>query len=134
MTHPHDEQTTAQRDSGADRGSYRGGSHVDSSGRRKLFDLTINLPSLIMLVTMSVTSVGFIFGVYNSLDKRIIELEASDRQQELHFSRLESAQSDSKAEIKQSVEKLGDKVDKLIDRLSYSSAGNRPETRPWTRN
>lgn len=133
MTQPND-QATASRDSmyGSpdDRPVYTGGDRRKPSR----FDLTINLPTLIMMIGMCVTSIGFVFGVYSSLDKRITELEASDKQQELHFNRLELAQADSRTELRQSVDRLGDKVDKLVDKLSFNSAGNRPETQRWTRN
>ena len=124
------DQATASRE-------YAGGSdgmpHIGHR-RKPLFDFSVNLPTLLMMLGMCVTSIGFVFGVYSSLDKRILELEASDKQQELHFQRIEIAQADSRSEVRQSIDKLGDKIDKLNDKFSFNGAGNRPETQRWTRN
>lgn len=112
----------------------RGGAPYAGQRRKPLFDFSVNLPTLLMMLSMCVTSILFVFGVYSSLDKRIVELEASDKQQELHFQRIEIAQTDSRTEVRQSIDKLGDKIDKLKDSFTFNGAGSRPETSRWTRN
>jgi uncharacterized coiled-coil protein SlyX len=124
------EQATASREfanNGPD------GSLYTKPPGKPLFDFSINVSTLLMMLGMGVTSVAFVFGVYSSLDKRITELEANDKQQELHFQRIEIAQADSRSEVRQSIDKLGDKIDKLNDKFSFNGAANRPETSRWTR-
>lgn len=123
------DQATASREY---TGGTSGGPFIGEK-RKPMFDFSVNLPTLLMMLSMCITSIGFVFAVYSSLDKRIIELEASDKQQELHFQRIEIAQADSRSEVRQSIDKLGDKIDKLNDKFSYNGAGNRPETSRWTR-
>jgi uncharacterized coiled-coil protein SlyX len=129
MSQPTDQATASRKFAGGTDGS----SYIDR-GRKPIFDFSVNLPTLLMMLGMCVTSIGFVFGVYSSLDKRILELEASDKQQELHFQRIEISQADSRSEVRQSIDKLGDKIDKLNDKFSFNAAGSRPETSRWTRN
>jgi hypothetical protein len=124
------DQATASREYAGSNGSAP---FLDRA-RKPMFDFSVNLPTLLMMLGMCITSIGFVFGVYSSLDKRILELEASDKQQELHFQRIEISQADSRSEVRQSIDKLGDKIDKLNDKFSFNGAGNRPETSRWTRN
>ena len=124
------DQATASREHAGDTPGRLYGDH----GRKPMFDFSVNLPTLLMMLGMGITSIGFVFGVYSSLDKRILELEAADKQQELHFQRIEISQADSRSEVRQSIDKLGDKIDKLNDKFSFNAAGSRPETQRWTRN
>lgn len=104
------------------------------NARPRIFDGSVNIPTLLTTLTMVVTCVGTCFGVYQSFDRRLSALEDSDRQQELHFQRLEASQAEFKSEIKDTLRTMNGTLQEIRDRVIAGSPASRPETRQWTRN
>lgn len=104
------------------------------------FDGTVNIPTVGSIIVAVVVTVGFGIRIYNGFDDRIRDLETSDRQQEQHFSRIESDQSQTKSDMKEQLRSIASdvkdtntKIDQVHDQLLENSAGNRSDTRRWAK-
>jgi hypothetical protein len=107
---------------------------------RRWFDGTINIPTVGSIIAAMVTATAFGVGLYNSLDRRVQTLEDHDKNQEQHFLRIESDQSQLKSDVKEQlrgiasdVKDTNTKIDHLNDQLYQNSVGNRPDTRRWAK-
>ena len=74
------------------------------------------------------------------LDRRVVDLEHSDKDQEAHFSRVESALAQYQAssdrqfdDMRRTLSDINKKLDDMHDQLLLNGAGNRPELRKWTK-
>ncbi|MBU9173969.1 MULTISPECIES: hypothetical protein [Burkholderia] len=107
-----------------------------SIGRRR-FDMTVNVQSLVM------SMFGAAFGaivMWYSLVGRVQTLEDHDKQQEAHFSQIEAALAQQRSDVKESLRDIGasvketnGKIDYLTQQLYLNTAGNRPDTKRWSR-
>lgn len=113
---------------------------MDDKQKRNWFDGTINLPTIFSVVAASVSVAYFGVGLYNSIDRRVMTLEQSDRQQEQHFTRIETDQAQLKSDVKEQlrgiatdVKDTNAKLDQVHDQLLMNSAGTRSDTRRWAK-
>jgi len=72
------------------------------------------------------------------LDRRVVDLEHSDKDQEAHFARVEAALAQYQAssdrqfdDLRRTLGDMNKKLDDMHDQLLLNGAGNRPETRKW---
>jgi hypothetical protein len=106
--------------------------------RPRWFDGTINVPTILSVLIAGVSVAYFCVGLYNSLDRRVMTLEASDRAQEQHFNRIESDQSQLRNDMKEQLKSIGSDVKELSNKLDQwkdqmINSGNAPGIRRWTR-
>ena len=101
------------------------------------FDTTVNVQTL---VTGIIGAGIALVTVYIALLGRVSTLEEHDKQQEAHFTRIESAMQEQRSDmrdqlrdISQSVKDTNAKIDLLKDQLMANSAGNRPGIKGWTK-
>ena len=94
--------------------------HEDEEKPRRLpiFDPTINLGHLLTFISFIIIGVG----IYSSLDKRVLVLETStsrqdmrDMSQDADRARISSEMKDSVNDIKRTVERMNEKIDRLND-------------------
>ena len=86
--------------------------------RIPIFDPTINLGHLLTFISFIIIGVG----IYSSLDKRVLVLETStsrqdmrDMSQDSDRARISAEMKDSVNDIKRSVERMNEKIDRLND-------------------
>jgi hypothetical protein len=108
--------------------------------KRTWFDGTINLPTIGSIIFAMVSATVFGVGLYNTLDRRVLTLEQNDKQQEQHFARIESDQSQIKSDVKEQLRSIASdvkdtnvKIDQVHDQLLENSAGQRTDTRRWAK-
>lgn len=113
---------------------------MDDKQKRSWFDGTINVPTIFSVVVAAVSVAYFGVGLYNSIDRRVLTLEQSDRQQEQHFTRIETDQAQIKSDVKEQlrgiaadVKDTNTKIDQVHDQLLMNSAGTRSDTRRWAK-
>jgi hypothetical protein len=100
--------------------------HQPPDSRRTWFDGTINIPTVISVIGAAVGATVFCVGLYNNVAERVLILEEHDRQQEIHFQGIERDQA---AGISSDIKDTNLKLDQLL----YNRAGQRPDTKGWTR-
>jgi uncharacterized protein involved in exopolysaccharide biosynthesis len=100
-------------------------------------DTTVNIQTL---VTGIIGAAIALVAVYIGLIGRVSTLEEHDKQQESHFTRIETAMQEQRSDMRdqlrdigQSVKDTNAKIDALKDQLVSNSAGNRPGIRGWTK-
>jgi uncharacterized protein YoxC len=100
-------------------------------------DTTVNIQTL---VTGIIGAAIALVAVYIGLIGRVSTLEEHDKQQESHFTRIETAMQEQRSDMRdqlrdigQSVKDTNAKIDSLKDQLVSNSAGNRPGIRGWTK-
>ncbi len=103
----------------------------------RLIDTTISLQTL--LLSFGSVSVAAALAWF-SLVGRVSTLEDHDRQQEQHFSRIESDMQQQRADMKDQLRSISadvkdtnTKIDQLRDQLLQNSVGNRPDAKRWAR-
>lgn len=108
--------------------------------KKSWFDGTVNLPTVGSIIAAAAAAAVFGVGLYNNLDRRVQTLEDHDKNQEQHFSRLESDQSQIKSDVKEQLRSIASdvkdtntKIDQVHDQLLENSAGNRNDTRRWSK-
>ena len=86
--------------------------------RRLIFDPTINLNHIISFLGI----LTFGIGIYASLDKRVLVLETSTSRQDLRDltqdadrQRISTEMKDATVDIKHSIERLNEKLDRIND-------------------
>lgn len=100
-------------------------------------DTTISLQTMLLWIGgVSVTAVIAWF----SLVGRVATLEEHDRQQELHFARVEAQMDKQQADVKEQLRSIGSdvkdtnsKIDQLRDQLLSNSVVNRPDIKRWSK-
>lgn len=97
--------------------------------KRRWFDGTINVPTIITVVVLVVSGVTFGVSLYNGMDHRVVALENESRGNADRFQRIEQAQRDSQSDIRSALRDLSDKMDRLL----FDRAGVRPETQRWSK-
>ncbi|EJO51062.1 hypothetical protein [Burkholderia multivorans] len=107
------------------------------SGSRRIFDLTVNVQS--MIYSAIAAALGAM-AMWYSLVGRVQTLEEHDKQQEVHFAQIERAIDQQRNDVKEQLRGIGQdvkdtnaKLDQLTQQLIYSAAGNRVGMRGWTR-
>ena len=91
----------------------------DEKPRRKLiFDPTINLGHILTFISFIVIGAG----IYSSLDKRVLVLETSTARQDMRDmtqdsdrQRISNEMKDATIDIKHSIERLNEKLDRIND-------------------
>lgn len=107
--------------------------------RPRWFDGTINVPTILSILIAGISVAYFCVGLYNSLDRRVMTLEASDRAQEQHFNRIESDQSQLRNDMKEQLKSIGSDVKELSNKIDQwkdqmiNNSGNTTGIRRWTR-
>lgn len=100
----------------------------------RLFDASINVPTILTMLSMVVVVVVSGFGIYTSFDKRLTTLEQNDREQEAHFQRIEQANAEFRTDIRSSMGNIQTTVTQIRDwMLTDGRVSNRAEAKPWTR-
>jgi hypothetical protein len=100
----------------------------------KIFDSTINIPTVMSFIGMIVMVAGFMISIYTSFDKRLSQLENSDKEQEAHFVRLEASNQEFKSDTKGSLNSIQSTVGQIRDwMLQDGRVANRPDAQQWTR-
>ena len=86
--------------------------------RRAIFDPTINLGHLLTFISFIIIGVG----IYSTLDKRVLVLETSTQKQDMRDmsqdadrARISAEMKDSVNDIKRTVERMNEKIDRLND-------------------
>ncbi|SAL10615.1 hypothetical protein AWB73_00135 [Caballeronia turbans] len=110
---------------------------ADIQQNARWFDTTVNVQTL---VTGIIGAGIALVTVYIALLGRVSTLEEHDKQQEAHFTRIETAMQEQRSDmrdqlrdISQSVKDTNAKIDLLKDQLMANSAGNRPGIKGWTK-
>lgn len=110
---------------------------ADTRQNARWLDTTINVQTL---ATGVVGGAVALVAVYIGLIGRVSTLEEHDKQQEAHFTRIETAMQEQRSDmrdqlrdISQSVKDTNAKIDLLKDQLVANSAGNRPGIKGWTK-
>lgn len=104
--------------------------------RRSWFDGTINIPTVLSVVSGAVAASVFCVGLYNNVSQRVLLLEERDRQQEIHFQALERDQAALRSDVKEQLKAISSDVkdtNQKLDQLLYNRADQRPDTRRWMR-
>ena len=90
----------------------------EKPSRRPIFDPTINLGHLLTFISFIIIGVG----IYSSLDKRVLVLETSTSRQDMRDltqdadrARISAEMKDATIDIKHSIERLNEKIDRLND-------------------
>jgi hypothetical protein len=104
--------------------------------RRSWFDGTINIPTVLSVVSGVAAASVFCVGLYNNVSQRVLLLEEHDRQQELHFQAVERDQAALRSDVKEQLKGISSDVkdtNQKLDQLLYNRADQRPDTRRWMR-
>jgi hypothetical protein len=104
-------------------------------------DTTISLQNLLVWILGGVLALGWMsYQTYTGMTDNIKELKASDKAQNDHFTRIESAMQDQRSDTREQLRNIGADVKDLSSKLDWwkdqminNSAGNRPETRKWSK-
>jgi hypothetical protein len=90
--------------------------------KRSWFDGTVNLPTILSVVVAAGTACVFAVTTYNGIEHRVTILEQHDIQA-----------TENRGDVRQSLQDINTKLDKLNDKLIASSAGNRPDMQRWSK-
>lgn len=104
--------------------------------RRNWFDGTINIPTVLSIISAAVVVSVFAVGLYNGIDRRVLQLEGAHGEVEKHFARIEQDQQRLRDDVKEQLRGISSDVkdtNQKLDQLLYNRAGARPETKGWTR-
>jgi hypothetical protein len=100
-------------------------------------DTNINVQTLFFAV---VAAAGGAVVMWYTLVGRVSTLEEHDRQQEAHFVQIERSMDQNRTDVKEQLRGIGQdvkdtnkKLDDLTQQLIMSSAGNRADTKRWSR-
>lgn len=83
------------------------------SSRKPHFDSTINLGHILTIITMAAMG----FGAWTVLEKRVVVLEESRRSQEMTDRYQDQAVGQNMAQIRESLAEIKRSVEKVSDRL-----------------
>lgn len=107
------------------------------TGSRRIFDMSVNVQTLVASAIAAAVGAAT---MWYSLVGRVATLEEHDKQQESHFIQMERAIEQQRSDVKEQLRGIGQdvkdtnsKLDQLTQQLIYSTAGNRPETRRWSK-
>jgi uncharacterized coiled-coil protein SlyX len=90
--------------------------------KRVMFDGTINIPTILGCLTMVGSTAISCAALYVSFDNRITKLE-------MQVPTQQAALADIKTETQRNLDRINDKLDRLLE----SRAGNTPGAREWVR-
>lgn len=100
----------------------------------KMFDMTMNIPTVLSMLSMVAVTIVSVFGLYLSFNSRLATLEMHDREQEEHFARIEAGYSDFKTETNKKLDNISTTVTQVRDwMISDGRVSNQPEAARWTK-
>lgn len=80
------------------------------------------MPTILSVIAAAATSCVFAVTTYNGIEHRVTVLEQHD-----------IAATDNRTDVRQSLNDINGKLDKLNDKLIANSAGNRPDMQRWSK-
>ena len=90
----------------------------EKTPRKLIFDPTINLGHILTFISFIIIGAG----IYSSLDKRVLVLETSTARQDMRDltqdsdrQRISNEMKDATIDIKHSIERLNEKLDRIND-------------------
>lgn len=105
--------------------------------KARWIDTTISLQTLLLWI--GGVSAAAVVAWFNLIG-RVGTLEDHDRQQELHFARIEGDMQQQRADVKEQLRSISSdvkdtntKIDQLRDQLLSNSVVNRPDIKRWSK-
>lgn len=104
-----------------------------ASPRRPIFNSTIDVKTLLTILSMIIGATLAAVACYQGFDKRITKMEDAQTEIKEHFVRVETAQSDFKNDINGKLKEMQGTLGEIRDRVIAGSPANQPQSKAWTR-
>lgn len=95
--------------------------------------ISINIPTILSIVTVCASSVVFVVGKVGDIDKKANDALRESEVNRAEIKRVEANQIVAQRDVRDDLKDISRKIDTLSDRLYDRTGTARPATREWTK-